>query len=272
MRLGRDAEAVLAETERSGVISGYRLRAPEASVIVSRARLGEFMRTSAAVMAGRHEGAPHIECVIAVHGDCEEFAGGEPEISIVLASRARRAAPSIPLESYVETRSGEAKLVLERLARSLGGTLAFPGRDMIRIGIPAAPRFDRELDLVQPLRIMIERSRLSNAEFNLVSMCASRAREGDRAFSRMFADSLQCLFAGEDAIVAQGESPLSFTLFTSGITRSRIDDEMEALRGRIARSCRERGEEVFPMLRWNVAYHCDASEGACPLVESYLPQ
>ena len=47
-----------------------------------------------------------------------------------------------------------------------------------------------------------------------------RAREGDRAFSRMFADSLQCLFAGEDAIVAQGESPLSFTLFTSGITRS----------------------------------------------------
>ncbi len=271
VHLDRDVDAVLAEAERSGVISGYRLHAPETTAVLSRARLGEFLRTASAAMAGRLDSSPQVECVIAVHGDCGELAGREPEISIVLTSRARGAASVYSLEQYIETRGGEAKIALERLARSLGGTISFPGREMIRIGIPAEPRFDRDLDLVQPLHIMLERARLSSAEFNLVSIRATNAREGDRPLSRMIADSLQGLFAGEETIVAQGESALSFTLFTSGVSRPRIGEKLEELRARIVRSCRERGEEMFPALRWVVAYHCDAVAGECPFVESLLP-
>ena len=276
VRLDRGANAVLAEAERAGIISGFSLRAPDTAAIVSRARFGEFMRGAAAAMAGRLESAPQVECVIAVHGDSAEFAGRQPEISIVLSSRSRSAVSVDSLEEYILARGGDTKLVLERLARSLGGELSFPGRETIRLAIPAEPRYDRELDLVQPFHLMLERARLSNAEFNLVSIRAALARERDRSFARMLADSLHCLFAEDEAIVAQGESPLSFTVFASGVPRSRIADEMEGFRARFARSCRERGEEVFPVLRWDIAYHGDAvardAAGACPFLESFLPK
>ncbi len=276
MRLDRGVDAVLAEAQRSAIISGFRLRAPASAAIVSRARLEEFIRSAVAAMAGRLECAPHVECVVAVREDTPEFAGRDPEISIVLSSRTRSAVSVSSLEEYIASRAGDTKLVLERIARSLGGEIAFPGRETIRLAVPAEPRFDRDLDLVQPFHLMLERARLSSAEFNLVSIRAALAREDGRAFARLLADALDDIFAGEEAIVAQGESPLSFSVFTCGVPRARVAAEMENLRARFARSCRDRGEEIFPALRWDVAYHSGAvssdAAGACPFVESYLPQ
>ncbi len=275
VRLAPAVKGVLEEAERAGVISGFHVHAPERTVVTSRARLGEFIRSAVTVMAARLECAPRIDCIIAAHDDCAEYGGREAEISIVLASRSRSVVSVLPLREYIDIRGGEAKLVLERLAGSLGAGLSFPDRETVRAALPARFPYDRELDLVQPLHLMLERARLSNAEFNLVSVRAAGGLGARDAFGRMIADSLPALFAGEEALVAQGDKPLSFALFTAGIARSRIAEAMEDLRERLARSAREQGDEVHPTLRWEISYHCEpvsaGSADSCAVVEVNLP-
>ena len=72
----------------------------------------------------------------------------------------------------------------------------------------------------------------------------------------------------------QGCEPGNYDVLVVGASRERIDDEMESLRERFARCCRERGEELYPAIRWEIRYshEPDASSAAaeCAMIETLV--
>lgn len=269
--VGKIAQEVLAEAQRSGMISGFRIKSRGAVAVVSKSRLSEFIRSSVSLMAARIESAPRVECTVSVRDGLIEGADEEAQVAILLSSSSRCAVSTLPLGLFISRERTDAYMALERLALSLGAAMSFPDSSSIRLAIPAGCRYDKESDLVEPLHIMLERARLTNSEFSLISV-RSIGGIGDRdAFEKKLARSLVELFSGEKNLVSQGELQGEFSLFCVGKPVDEVEKTMESLRSDLSRWSAQIGNELHPTLRWQVVYHRDASQlqedFACPSLE-----
>jgi hypothetical protein len=72
----------------------------------------------------------------------------------------------------------------------------------------------------------------------------------------------------------QSREPGAFDVLVIGVSRERIGDVMESLRERFGHRCRERGEELYPAIRWEIRYSHEpdaASEQAeCMVLETLV--
>ncbi|HVO77174.1 MAG TPA: histidine kinase dimerization/phospho-acceptor domain-containing protein, partial [Candidatus Bathyarchaeia archaeon] len=259
VRVGRELGAILGECERSGLIRGFKLRAPDCTAITCRSRLKEYVLNTVEAMASWLGEVPHVDCTVADTGTVDEGVE-EPALFVSLVPRGRPGGGPA-LKDYLALEAVQRRFVLERIARALDGVHTIAGNDTFKLRLPAAPPFDRERDLIHPLHMMLERSELERSAFHLVSMRLGGAVPDAPRFTRLLEANLCALFGKDDWVVAREEAPERFALFVTGASREGIDEAMEILRERFAHCCRERGEEIYPTVRWEISY--SREPGAC---------
>ena len=75
-------------------------------------------------------------------------------------------------------------------------------------------------------------------------------------------------------MVVRGRESGDFDVLVAGASRGCIDDAMENLRERFARCCRERGEELYPAIRWEIRYSREADalgeSVECAMIETLV--
>jgi CheY-like chemotaxis protein len=272
VKIGRELHSILGECEREKSVAGFKVHAPEYAVRVSRSRLKSYCRGAAEAMTRWLGAAPYLECIVSVQDGVSESGEDDPSISVSLAPRGRTG--EMALADFLESQAVDQGLILETLARAMDGASIVSPRGALRLQIPAEPSYDRNKDLIHPLHVMLERAELGALEFHLVSVRIAGGAEEARRFAQVLAGSLPSLFRKEDAIASRCEEPSGFHMFVVGAGRARIDEAMESLRERHAQSCRERGEELFPSIHWEIVYHCEPGSSpdrdACSLVESLV--
>jgi hypothetical protein len=211
-------------------------------------------------MAGWLGELPYVDCTVTTSDGLEDGVD-EPALFITLGPRRRTGETKASLKDYLALDEIRKGLVLERLARALDGSHVIAANDALRLRLPAQPSFDRERDLIHPLHMMLERSDLDRTAFHLVSMRLYGAVTDMRRFSRLLEANLCAIFGKDEWLVARQEGPERFALFATGASRSQIGEAMKSLRERFASCCRERGEELYPAIRWEITY-C-REPGAC---------
>ena len=132
------------------------------------------------------------------------------------------------------------------------------------------PPFDREKDLVHNLHNLTEKAELTSGELHLADLKMVGINDGGVHFTGILEDSL-CSVMQHHGVVAKGEQPFSYSLFFLNRSLDSLDDIMVSIRDRFTRLCRERGEEIYPSLRWDIRYsrRCDENAGAA-LVEEMV--
>jgi len=271
IRVDRELQAILSEGEKNGAIKGFKLRSPDCTVLTCRARLKEYVLNAVEAIARWFGEIPYIECTVTANHAVGE-AGEEPALSISLISRGRPGESRASLRDFLALTEIEKGLVLERLARALDGAHSVTGGGALHVRLPLEPPFDREKDLVHPLHMMLERSGLEQTSLHLVSLRLQGAPRDGRRFVQLFEASLCALFGRDRWLVARGEGPERFTVFAAGVSRAQVGEAMENLRERFAHRCRERGEELYPAIRWEIAYSREPGTAIdppeCPLFEA----
>lgn len=271
IRVDRELQTALSESERGGTIKGFKLRAPDCAVLTCRARLREYVLNAVEAIARWLGEIPFIECVVTTNSAVSE-AGDDPTLLISIHSRGRAGENRPSLNDFLAFTEIEKRLVLERLARALGAAHSVTATGALRVRLPLEPSFDREKDLVHPLHLMLERSGLEQVSLHLVSIRLHGANVGARKFLRIFEASLCALFGKDRWFVARREEPEHFSVFVTGASREEIGRAMESLQERFGRRCRERGEELYPIIQWEIVYcrrpGVSADPPECTLLEA----
>ena len=260
IRVARELGAILGECERNGLIKGFKLRAPDCTALTCRSRLKEYVINGVEAMASWLGELPYVECTVTANDGVE---GGvdEPALFITLIARGRTGESRGALKEYFTFDEIRKELILEQLARALDGTHMVAANDSLRLRLPAQPSFDKDRDLIHPLHMMLERSDLERSAFHLVSIRLYGAVPDVRRFSQLLEANLCALFGKDEWLVAREERPDRFALLVTGASQARIEDAMKSLRERFASCCRERGEEFYPAIRWEITY--SREPGAC---------
>lgn len=254
VRVGKELQTILRDRETAGTIEGFRLRAPDCTVLTCHGRFKEYVTRAIDAIALWSGGTPYIECVAAVSDAVDENGAGEPVLTLTVIPRGRTRGDGTGLRNFFRLREVQKEIILDKLARALDGTHETTERNTMRLAIPVQPVFDRQRDLVHPLHLMIEKADLEKAEFHLLSVRMAGARPVARRCERFVAASLCGAFPRNEALVSRGEEPSSFAVFAAGVARERVQEAMEGIRDRFARFCRETGEEIYPAIRWEITY------------------
>lgn len=268
--VGAEVASRLAELETRGVLAGFKVSAPALAVPTGRGELADFVTHAAETIASWLGAAPVVECVVSAREDREAPADDDGAVTITLKPCDSPGERSVSLREFLSAGESHRRAVLDRLASSLGGECEVAARDAVRLSIPADPPFNRDRDLVHPLHMMLERSELDRGEFHMAAVRLVGAVRDETRFKRLFAETLCALFDAEGCVVSKGEEPLSYSVFIAGIPHDRVTEMLERLQRRFMLACQERGEELYPSIRWEIAYHHCPGDTAQPNVLSQL--
>ena len=253
IRVGTELGEILGDLERHKAISGFRLYSPDVALFTCRSRLKKYILTSVEAIGEWLGEIPSIECSVTLN-DASGETGEEPRLSISIKPRVGSRGGRIHLKDHCVDGVVPKGFMLEKFACALDGVHTSTDRDTFCLRLPANPPFDRGKDLVNPLHMMIERSKLNRVPLHIVSTRMAGASSDARKFARLFESNLCALCGNDEWIVVRGWEPGNFDVLVVGSSRERIDDAMESLRERFARCCRERGEELYPAIRWEIRY------------------
>jgi CheY-like chemotaxis protein len=264
--VGEVVASTLEELESSGALSGFKMSACDIAIPTGRGELADFIANAARTIASWLGEAPAVECVISAREDAEAPAAEDDPVTITLKPCAPADERPVSLHEYLSASESHRRAILERLASSLGGRCEVAARDAVRLSIPGDPEFDRDRDLVHPLHMMLERAEIEKGEFHMATVRLVGAVRERRRFSRLFAEALCAVFSGDRSIVVKAEEPLSYSVLVAGLTHEHVTEMLGGLQKAFAAGCRERGEELYPSVRWEIAYHHSPGETAQPNV------
>jgi DNA-binding response OmpR family regulator len=273
IRVGTALGEILGDLEKHKAINGFRLYSPDIALFTCRSRLKKYILTSVEAIGEWLGEIPSIECSVTVNdASCEM--GAEPQISMSIKPRISSRGGRKHLKDQCAEGVVPKGFMLEKFARALDGVHTSTDRDTFCLRLPMNPPFDRRKDLVNPLHMMIERSKLNRIPLHIVSARMAGALSDAGKFERLFESSLCSVCRKDEWIVVRGWEPGNFDLLVVGASRERIDEAMGTLREKFARCCRERGEEIYPAIRWEIRYNHepDASGEAveCALLDSLV--
>jgi DNA-binding response OmpR family regulator len=271
VRIGAELGDILEDLEKRGAVAGFKLHSPDIAVLTCRSRLRKYILTSVEAIGEWLGEIPFVECSVALH-DAPGMAKEGPLVSISIRPHAGSRSRRVCLKDHSAEGDVPKGFMLEKLARTLDGVHASTDREAFSLSLPLNPPFDRDKDLVHPLHMMIERSKLDRIPLHIVSARMVGASADTRDFARLFASSLCALGGPDEWVVLRRREPGAYDVLVSGVSRERIDEVMERLRARFTRCCRERGEELYPAIRWEIRYsHEPESSGGpveCAMLET----
>jgi DNA-binding response OmpR family regulator len=245
VKVRKELRPLFEEIERSGGIRGFKIR-----------MIGE---------------APYIECISSIREDFKSQGGVDRRLKVTIRPRSYPGHDGKKcIKDFLSFDEAHLGLVLNRLASVLDGDLEISEHNSISILIPMDPPFDRQKDLVHNLHNMTEKAELTGGELHLADLKMVGINDGGVHFNGILEDSL-CAVMQHHGVVAKGEQPFSYSVFFLNRSLDAIDDIMITIRDRFSRLCRERGEEIYPSLRWDIRYsrRCEENSGAA-LVEEMV--
>jgi CheY-like chemotaxis protein len=255
VKVKRELKPLLEEMEREGRIRGFKIRMPDLTIITGRARLKDFISTAVEAYNKWMGDTTHIECISSIREDFKKLGGVDRRFKITLKPRPCHGAGrgGANLKDFLSFDEAHLGLVLNRLAAVLGGEMEINNQNSISLLVPMDPKFDREKDIVHNLHSLTERSEMTGKEFHLVELRIVGVTDGGVHFTRMLEESLCALISNND-IVSKGEEPHSYSIFLMDRNTEELDRLLASIRGRFYRLCSERGEEIYPSIRWEVKY------------------
>ena len=268
--VGEEVASRLAELERSGAVTAFKMSAPALAIPTGRGELADFVTNAVETIASWLGAAPAVECVVSAREDGEAPTAEDDPVTITLKPRVFAGERPVSLHEFLAAAESHRRAILDRLASSLGGQCEVAARDAVRLSIPADPRFNRDRDLVHPLHMMLERAELERSEFHMASVRLVGAVREERRFMRLFAETLCAVFSCDGCVVSKGEEPLSYSVFIAGMPHESVTEMLERLQRRFMLACQERGDELYPSVRWEIAYHHSPGDAAQPNVLSQL--
>jgi len=271
VKVRKELRPLLDEIERSGGIRGYKIRIPDLTIMTGRARFREFISTAIDAYHRWMGETPFIECISSIREDFKNQGGVDRRLKVTIRPRSYSGhAGGKRLKDFLSFDEAHLGLVLKRLASVLDGDVEISGHDSISLLIPMDPPFDRDKDLVHNLHNMTEKAELTGGELHLADLKMVGIADGGVHFTGILEDSL-CAVMQHHGVVSKGEQPFSYSVFVLNRPLGSLDDIMRSIRERFTRLCRERGEELYPSLRWEVRYskRCEESSGAA-LVEEMV--
>jgi DNA-binding response OmpR family regulator len=272
-RVDTELGRILGDMEKRGAIDGFKLCAPDIALLACRSRLKKYVFTAVEAIGEWLGEIPSIECSVTMN-DASGETGEEPMVSISIRQRVGSRGTRRRLEDHCAEGDVPKGFMLEKLARALDGVHTPSDRDAFCLRLPVNPPFDRGKDLVHPLHMMIERSKLDRVPLHIVSARMAGASSDARKFTRLFESSLCALRGKDEWTVVQGCEPGTYDVFVVGASRERIDDAMETLRERFALCCADRGEELYPAIRWEIRYshepEASGEAAECAMIETLV--
>lgn len=271
VKVRKELRPLLEEIERSGGIRGFKIRIPDLTIMTGRARFRDFISTAIDAYGKWIGETPYIECISSIREDFKSEGGIDRRLKVTIRPRSGPGHEGQTcIKDFLSFDEAHLGLVLKRLASVLDGDLEISEHNSISLLIPMDPVFDREKDLVHNLHNLAEKAELTGGELHLADLKMVGVNDGGVHFTGILEDSL-CSVMQHHGIVAKGEQPFSYSVFFLNRSISSIDDIMMSIRDRFTRLCRERGEEIYPSLRWDIRYsrRCEANAGAA-LVEEIV--
>jgi len=271
VKVRKELKPLLVEIERSGGIRGFKIRIPDLTIMTGRARFRDFISTAVDAYGKWIGEAPYIECISSIREDFKSQGGVDRRLKVTIRPRSYPGHDGKTcIKDFLSFEEAHLGLVLNRLASVLDGDLEISEHNSISLLIPMDPPFDREKDLVHNLHNMTEKAELTGGELHLADLRMVGINDGGVHFTGILEDSL-CAVMQHHGVVAKGEQPFSYSVFFLNRSLDSIDDIMATIRDRFSRLCRERGEEIYPSLRWDIRYsrRCEENSGAA-LVEEMV--
>ena len=271
IKVRKELRPLLDDMERSGAIRGFKIRIPDLTIITGRSRFRDFISTAVDAYGKWIGEAPYIECISSIREDFKSQGGVDRRLKVTIRPRSNPCHDGKKsIKDFLSLDEAHLGLVLNRLTSVLDGDLEISEHNSIRLLIPMDPAFDREKDLVHNLHNLTEKAELTGGELHLVELRMIGINDGGVHFSGILEDSL-CAVMQHHGVVAKGEQPFSYSVFFLNRTLDSVDDIMKSVRDRFTGLCRDRGEEIYPSLRWDIKYsrQCEESSGAA-LVEEMV--
>jgi DNA-binding response OmpR family regulator len=271
VKVRKEMKPLLKEIERSGGIRGFKIRIPDLTIMTGRARFRDFICTAVDAYGKWIGEAPYIECISSIREDFKQQGGVDRRLKVTIRPRSYPGHEGkTSLKDFLSFDEAHLGLVLSKLASVLDGDLEISEHHSISLLIPMDPSFDREKDLVHNLHNMTEKAELTGGELHLADLKMVGINDGGVHFNGILEDSL-CAVMQHHGVVAKGEQPFTYSVFFLNRSLESIDDIMRSIRDRFTRLCRERGEEIYPSLRWDIRYsrRCEENSGAA-LVEEMV--
>ena len=264
LKVKSELKPVLCDLERDGRINGFKLKMPDLTIITGRGRLKDFVTTVVSAFEKWLQEAPFIECISSIREDFRNLGGVDRRLKISLRPRPglRVRECGMSLKDFLSYHEAHLGLVLTRLATALDGEIEIHERNAISLLLPLDPPLDHEKDLVHPLHMMLERADLSGGEFHLANLRMVGVMDGSVRFTKILEECL-CALVSQDGLVSRGEEPISYSIFFVNKSADDVVDVMKCIHERFKKSCRERGEEIYPSIRWEIRYsrtQCSAEQ------------
>ena len=273
IRIGTEIGEILGDMKERGAIGGFKLHAPDIAALTCRSRLKKYVLTSVEAIGEWLGEIPSIECFVAMN-DASGEAGEEPRLTISIRPRVDSRGGRRHLKDHCAEGDSPKGFMLEKFARALDGVHTTTDRDTFCLRVPLDPPFDQGKDLVHPLHMMIERAKLDRVPLHIISTRMAGAASDSRKFARLFESSLCALCGKDEWVVVRGREPGEFDVLVAGASRERIDGAMQSLRERFSGCCRERGEELYPAIRWEIRYSREADASGepveCAMIETLV--
>jgi CheY-like chemotaxis protein len=255
VKVKRELKPLLEEMERDGRIRGFRIRIPDLAIITGRARLRDFISTAVDAYSKWIGSTTHIECISSIREDFKRLGGVDRRFKITIKPRPCTSSSrgGMNLKDFLSFDEAHLGLVLNRLAAVLEGEIEINNQNSISLLVPMDPQFDREKDIVHNLHSLTERSELTGCELHLVELRIVGVTDGGVYFTGILEESLYSSISSCD-IVSKGEEPYSYSIFVMNRSKDELDTLLRSIRDRFSRLCCERGEEIYPSIRWEVKY------------------
>ncbi len=255
VKVKRELKPLLEEMERDGKIRGFKIRMPDLTIITGRARLKDFITTAVDAYSKWMGCTSHIECISSIREDFKRLGGVDRRFKITIKPRPCTGSSrgGTNLKDFLSFDEAHLGLVLNRLASVLDGEIEINNQNSISLLIPMDPRFDREKDIVHNLHSLMERSELTGCELHMVELKIVGVTDGGVHFTGILEESL-CSSISSGDVVSKGEEPHSYSIFVMNKSEEQLDVMMRSIHDRFSKLCSERGEEIYPSMRWEVKY------------------
>jgi len=259
LRLRRELKSIFEQCERQGKISGYKLKAPEITMIIGQKKLAEFVSSSVEAISKWLSEKPFIECKVTITDSTVYQSATERMVKISVRAGKRASRDNVSLKEFLSIEGAHSGTMLAKLAEALGGDLKISGEDAVKLYIPLNPGFDREKDLVNPLKFVGEKSELENKELIMARVKMIGAGAKADKFRRILQDNLYSIMP-DDALISKAEEPWDYNIFLLGVSEDDVQNLFSSLIKKFQKSCMESWEEIYPTLKWDISYRREHGE------------
>jgi len=259
LRLRRELKSILKGCEKEGGISGYKLKAPEITMIAGQKKLSEFIHSAVETISMWLGEKPFIECKVTITDDTYYQSGTERMVKISISAGSRGSKDKVGLKEFLSIEGAHSGTMLAKLAEALDGDVKVSSKDAIKLYIPLNPEFDREKDLVNPLKFMGEKSELENRELIMARVKMIGAGAKAEKFRRILQDNLYSIMP-VDSMISKAEEPWDYNIFILGLSEERVRELFGELMRKFQKSCMDSWEEIYPTLKWDISYRREHGE------------